>query len=312
MNAKEKPLNLIDSLLVPNETFPPDYLYIFSDITEADLEEVRKVWPRVPVLRKVNLLQDLEGVLESDTMFSCDDFARFALTDEDPEVRSHAIKLLWESDDPKLAVKFGELLAADPSEDVRVEAASALGNFVLLGEYEDISARVYERTLALLLEQYNADQSDRVRQEILRAVGYKGRDEIVPMIRAAYTSGKKAWKLAALEAMGHSADGRWKAQVLENLASPDADYQYEAVRAAGEICLEDARLPLLRLLAEEVGNNDVYYQVIWSLSKIGGEGVRDALQDLLDNAEDDEEIEVLEMAMDNLYFTEEISDLDLF
>jgi HEAT repeat protein len=175
MNDKSKPINLIDSLLDPNESFPPEYLHIFSDITEADLAEVRKAWPDVPVLRKINLLQDLEGMMESDSLLSCDDFARFALTDEDAEVRGHAIKLLWQSEDPKLAAVLGELLTSDPSDDVRVEAAAALGNFVLLGELEEISTRVFERTMALLLQHYNSDLPDRIRQEILRAVSYSSR-----------------------------------------------------------------------------------------------------------------------------------------
>ncbi len=312
MSDNSKPINLIDSLLIPNEPFPAEYLHIFSDITEADLNEIRKIWPRVPVLRKVNLLQDLEGMLESDTLLSCDDFARFALTDEDPEVRSHAIKLLWESSDPKLARTFGELLSGDSSEDVRAEAATALGNFVLLGELEEISPRIFEHTLTLLLQHYNSDLPDRIRQEILRSLSYCGRDEIVAMIKEAYARDKKAWKLAALESMGRSADSRWKNQVLESMLSADADFQYEAIRAAGELELKAARPALLKLLAEEVGNNDVYYQTIWALSKIGGESVKESLQDLLDHAQNDEEVEVLEMALDNLDFNDENSELELF
>ncbi len=312
MTEKSRPLNLIDSLLVPNEPFPPEYLHIFSDITEADLAEIKKVWPRVPVLRKINLLQDLEGMLESDTLLCYDDFARFALGDEDPEVRSHAIKLLWESNDPKLARIFGELLSGDPSEDVRAEAAAALGNFVLLGELEEVSARVFERTLELLLQQYQSDLADKIRQEILRAVSYCGREEIAAMIKDAFANGSKTWKLAALESMGRSADVRWKNQVLESIHSEDADFQYEAIRAAGELELKAARPVLLKMLAEEVGNTDIYYQTIWALSKIGGESVKETLQDLLEHADNDEEVEVLEMALDNLDFSDENASLDIF
>jgi HEAT repeat protein len=127
------------------------------------------------------------------------------------------------------------------------------------------------------------------------------------MIHEAYTSEKKSWKLAALESMGRSADVRWKAQVLESILSDDADFQYEAIRAAGELELKAARATLMKILAEEVSNNDVYYQTIWALSKIGGETVRETLQELLEHAQDDEEIEVLEMAMENLDFTDDSS-----
>ncbi|MBA4400239.1 MAG: hypothetical protein C0396_10315 [Anaerolinea sp.] len=43
---------------------------------------------------------------------------------------------------------------------------------------------------------------------------------------------------------------------------------------------------------------------IWSLSKIGGEKVRDTLEKALDDSEDDDEIEMLEDALENLQFTE--------
>lgn len=312
MTEKSKPLNLIDTLLAPNEPFPAEYLHIFSDITEIDLAEIKKIWPRVPVLNKVNLLQDLEAMMESDTLLCCDDFALFALTDEDPEVRNHAINVLWESEDPKLAGVFGNLLTNDPIEGVRANAADALGRFVLLGELEEISKRIYDRTVALLTDHYNSDLSDEIRQQILRSLSYCGTEEIADLIRKAYATGKKAWKIAALESMGRSLDSRWKTQVLESLSNPDADIQYEAIRAAGELQLKSARSALLRLLAEEIDNNDLYYQTIWALSNIGGDTVRETLQDLLDHSENDEEIEILETAMDNLDLIDENSTLDIF
>jgi hypothetical protein len=312
MTDKGKPLNLIDLLLDINQSFPPEYLHIFSDITEADLAEMKNIWPRMPILRKINLLQDLEAMMESDTLLSCDDFALFALKDEDANVRTRAINLLWESEDPRLVRLFGEILVNDPIEAVRAEAASALGRFVLMGELEEISQRKYDHIVDLLMQQYASEVFDEVRLEIMRSLSYCGREGIADMIRKAYNKGKKAWKIAALESMGRSADTCWKDLVLENLTSPDADFQYEAIRAAGELELKSARPTLLRLLAEESDNNDVFYQAIWALSKIGGEAVRETLQDLYDNADDDEEIEVLEMALDNLDFTEENSNLSIF
>lgn len=309
---RKKSLNLIEILQDINQPFPPEYLHIFSDMTEADLAEIKNAWPRIPVLRKINLLEDLEAMMEVDTLLSCDDFARFALQDEDPTVRSHAIDLLWESENPHLTRVFGEMLTTDPNEIVRANAAAALGKFVLMGELEEIPQRAFARTVDLLMKQYTDEVFDEVRQEILRSLSYCGKEEIASLIQAAYGAKGKPWKIAALESMGRSADQRWKAQILENLTNTDEDYQYEAIRAAGELELKAARTTLLKVLAEETNNNDVYYQTIWALSKIGGESVRETLQDLLENMEDEEEIEVLEMALDNLNFTEENSNLSLF
>ena len=51
---------------------------------------------------------------------------------------------------------------------------------------------------------------------------------------------------------------------------------------------------------------------IWSLSQIGGEGARQSLEWLLDQAEDYGEINLLEAALDNLAFTEDIELHSLF
>ena len=95
------------------------------------------------------------------------------------------------------------------------------------------------------------------------------------------------------------------------LESSDDDFLYEAIRAVGELELKPAKTILLDLLEEINDNSDLRYQIIWALSKIGGDSVYEILQDLLDNAEDDDEIEVLELALENLEFMGDNSNLDI-
>lgn len=312
MAQENNSIDLINLLLDDNQLFPPKYLHIFSDITEADFAEIKNVWPQISTVRKINLLQDLEQMMEADTLLSCDDVARFALGDEDVNVRTHAISLLWECEDPKLAHKFAEMLSTDASEVVRATAASALGKFVLMGELEEIPQKTFTAIVDLMLEIYTSDLSQIVRQVILRSLSYSGKQDILIMIQEAFQSDKKAWKIAALESMGRSADTRWKDHILEMLSNSDEDYQYEAIRAAGDLELKSARLQLLEMLDENVIDNDeLRYQVIWALSKIGGELVYETLQELLEDAEDDDEIDVLELAMENLEFTDDSTSLDI-
>ena len=65
------------------------------------------------------------------------------------------------------------------------------------------------------------------------------------------------------------------------------------------------------MLAEEE-EDEVMGAVIWSLSQIGGEDVREYMLSLLDQYEDDEEtaIEYMEEALANLDFTEDLQDFD--
>jgi HEAT repeat protein len=78
-----------------------------------------------------------------------------------------------------------------------------------------------------------------------------------------------------------------------------------AVQSAGMLAFKSARLPLLRMLESE-DSDEVMSAVIWSLSQIGGEDVQIVLENLLDQTEDEDLIEFLEEALDNLAFTEDL------
>ena len=69
--------------------------------------------------------------------------------------------------------------------------------------------------------------------------------------------------------------------------------------------LKSARSVLLDLLEDEE-DLGLRRELIRALSKIGGEGVRDRLDELLDIETDDEEAGFIEEALENLSFTEDI------
>ena len=83
-----------------------------------------------------------------------------------------------------------------------------------------------------------------------------------------------------------------------------------AVQSAGELELKTARKPLIDMLEDEL-DDDVFQAIIWSLSQIGGEDVRTYIEALLAEAEDDEQIEYLEEALENLSFTEDLEEFSM-
>jgi hypothetical protein len=89
------------------------------------------------------------------------------------------------------------------------------------------------------------------------------------------------------------------------LDSSEDDVQLEAVRAAGELELEKARKPILDLLKkpDEV-DFDLKSAAVWSLSQIGGQGVREKLERMSETAEDEDESYFIDEALDNLDFKE--------
>jgi len=83
----------------------------------------------------------------------------------------------------------------------------------------------------------------------------------------------------------------------------------EAAGAAGELEINEAVPRLLEMLDED--DEDIRAAAIWSLSQIGGEGVRESLEDMLDEIEDDDEAELIENALENLTLTEDFLALSI-
>jgi HEAT repeat protein len=311
MNTDPIPFqSVLDALLDENKQFPRAYLREFSDIGSRELKTFLDVWPRVTLSRKQLLLEELKTLADADTIVSFDDFARALLTDPDSVVRIHAIRLLHESEDQKLVPTYLDMLKDDSDVGVRREAANVLNLFVDLGELEEIPENIYHQVEDALLVAANSEDDVRVRRTALESLGYSSRPEVITLIESALHREDPHWQTSALYAMGRSADDRWTDDVLNSLVNDDDRILRAAVQAAGELSIKSAGPILLKILAEEE-EEGVVSAAIWSLSQIGGEDAQIFLQNLLDQSEDEDQIEFLEDALDNLAFTEELDRFDL-
>jgi len=303
-------LTVMNDLLDESKPFPARYLHHFSNLEPEDLKKLTKAWPHVSPSRKHTLLEDLEDLAEADALTSFDDLARSLLADVDPQVRTRAIRLLWDCDDPKLVPAYLNILNADEDVDVRAAAANALGHFVYLGELEKIPAELQHKIEDQLLAAVTSAREALVRRRALESLGYSGRAELVPLIEAAFREKDPDWVVSALSAMGRSCDDRWRKQVLSQLRSPDYDIRSGAIHATGELELESARSVLLDILEDEE-DLEVRHELIWALSRIGGEGVRARLEELHDIEEDDAEADFIEEALETLSFNEDMGGFSL-
>lgn len=303
---------VLNALLDNNKPFPAIYLHQFSDMAKDDLTELEKSWLKINSKRRADLLEDLEELAESDTIVCFDDLARLALADPEIPVRVRAVNMLWEAEDRSLIPIFLKMLENDPSTEVRAAVASALGKFVLLGETEEIPQESLENIEDALLVLTAGSDAELIRRRALESLGFSHREEVIALIEKEFKSGKKDWLTSALFAMGRSADPRWEKQVLSMLTNTDEDVRYEAVRAAGELELKNAREILLNNIDEGIDDFDLRMATIWALSQIGGEGIRERIEDLLENCQEDEECNYLEEALDNLNFTDDFNLTNLF
>lgn len=293
---------LKQALLDVNTPLAAAYLYRLSDLSEQDLAEIKSFWHEIPVWRKQALMEDIEEMSENDPLLSYENLSLFALSDADARVRELAIRSLAYYEEPAFLTTLLDILKNDQSSAVRAASAFALGKFVFLGEIEELAAERLREVEDRLIETFTGNDTLLVRRSALEALGFSSRPEVEAFVREAYYSNNRDLIASSLVAMGRSVDSEYTPLVEAMLDHEDAVIRYEAARAAGELEAVSCRQRLLELVDDP--DLDVRLAAIWSLSQIGGEGVMDRLLDLFDTTEDDEVLDVLEDALDNLAFTE--------
>jgi HEAT repeat protein len=224
-------------------------------------------------------------------------------------VRLTAVRSLWPSEQSTLVPQLFDLLDHDDNPEVRAQAAAALGRFVYLGEVGKIPEATLKQIEDKLMNALDSDKNELVERRALESLGYSSRPEVPNLIEDAYESDDDEWIASALFAMGRSADDRWAPLVIERLDDTAVELSREAARAAGELELGEALPALVHLLQDE--DSELRLAAAWSLSQIGGNGVADALEELLERTEDEDDIDLIENAIENLAYTQEMSGLNL-
>jgi len=301
---------LIDALMDQEIPFDPRYLHRLSDLEGEDLLLFQEVWSQVSLARRQTLLEDLNELGEADDLLSFENIGRHAISDQDALVRTLAVHLLWEFEERDLISIFIDLLKSDPVPEVRAAAATGLGLFVYHAEIEKLPGEYPDKIEKALLQASAKDQSELVQCRALESVGYSSREEVAPLIDAAFTSGGHDKMASALIAMGRSMDPQWQKTILQMLNSKIPILRAEAARAAGEIGIEES-IPSLVELSDD-SEQIVRYAAIWSLSEIGGDRAKHTLAQLFRETDDDQEADFIEGAIDNIAFSDGMQSFSLF
>jgi len=248
------------------------------------------------------------------------------LEDKEAEVRSLALEGLWDYPVPELIAPLFEIARNDPNQEVRSKAIVTLGRYIYEGTMADYDfdwgameelMREDElpeedflsiKDFLLELVQDEGQPLDS-RRFAIEALSFLNEPEVQDLIEAAYAHPDVTMKVSAVFAMGRQGDPRWADIILKELDGEVKELQYEAVRAAGEACLDKAA-PRLEELAL-VDDKNLQLEAIWALGKIGGEGVSEFLYDLADDKDEDVR-EVVEAALEELNLRSEILEWDEF
>ena len=301
---------LVDALLDQETPFDPRYLHRLSDLEGEDLGLFQEAWSQVALERRQALLEDLNELGAADELLSFENIGRHTIGDQDAQVRTYAVQLLWEYEERDLIAIFIQLLETDAVPEVRAAAATGLGLFVYHGEIDKLPKANQEEIENTLLRAAARDSSELVQCRALESVGYSSRSEVAPLIEAAFTSGGHEKMASALIAMGRSMDPHWQKTVLQMLDSKIPTLRAEAARAAGEIEIKESVPALVELSGDS--EQRVRFAAIWSLSEIGGDQARHTLEKLFRETEDDQEADFIESALDNVAFTDGMQPFSLF
>jgi HEAT repeat protein len=250
-------------------------------------------------------MEDLNDFGEGDASLEFYDVGMLALEDPDSIVRLFGVRVLDDYEADELLPVFLRMLTSDPAVEVRAAAATALSSYVYLGELEEIDLKDYKKVEDALLAVHQGTDEVLVRRRALEALGFSSNPEVTDLIQAAYDSGDPEWLISALFAMGRSYNEIWIPNVLAMLGDERPAVRAEAAEAAGELEIKKAREPLLQMLKDP--DEEVRAATIWSLSQVGGDDVREWLETLLEETEDDEEADLIEQALENLEFNEEFN-----
>ena len=236
-------------------------------------------WPLLDVRRRRAVARELLDLVEDNVDFDFDAVFLEGMEDEDAEVRLDSVRGLWEHKAPDVIAPLVRLAKEDPDAAVRAEAALALGRFVLLsetGRLREPHYRVVEQALREVIS--NPQEFDEVRARALEAVGARDDAWVRQAISEAYESGVRRMKVAAVHAMGRSAEPRWLPLLLRELGNEEPEVRYEAATALGSLGDESTVPHLVRALTD--ADEEVRGASITALGEIGGREAKEALLDL--------------------------------
>lgn len=294
----EAPPPLAETLAaLRHDPFDAKHVARLSDLTREDARELGRAWGSFDDTTREAIVRRVEELSEERMDLVFGRALRIALEDESPVVRQLAVAALWEDQGDDLLGRFRDLLAFDPSQDVRAEAARALDRFAERAAIGDLDDAVGRELRAGLTETARDDRNPiAVRRRALESVGVFGDDdEVRDLIRSAYDDEDEGIRASALCAMGRSLDERWIDVVLDELAGKEAELRFEAARASGLLGDERAVPELTRLVLDE--DAEVRHAAFAALGQIGGRAAVQALRSMAVEPEE-ADVEAIEAALE--------------
>jgi len=265
------------------ETLNNSTLASLTSMNSEELGLFRSMWETIGLLRRRQIINRLVELAEDNLEFNFDGVFKYCLKDEDEEVRCQAIEGLHENEEASLIDPLINLLERDASEKVQAAAATALGKFAILAEYQKLRADSASKIQEALLEAIDdKNKTVEVIRRVLEAAAPISLPRVKSAITEAYRGNNPGLKVSSIYAMGRSCDPSWLTVLLNEINNDDPEIRYEAAGACGELEEEAAVPQLIRLVDDK--DVDVQMAAIQALGKIGNAQAKECLKQCLESA----------------------------
>jgi len=289
---------LLDSIF-NDEILSVPLLYRLSDLSGENLAMFESLWPGVSDDRRYEIARHLADISEDNFVVDFQAVFVCCQKDVDPRVRIAGLDGVWDSTTTALVAPILQMVKSDPSEEVRVAAAAALAHYVLLAEWGQLPRTVSEPIVEALLAEYEkVETGNAVKRAALEALGVAHHPRVASLIEDAYESDDHEMQLAAVFAMGGSADSQWLPILIEEMSSYDSEMRLEAVGAAGALNDKSLVPEIANLLVDE--DNAVAMAAVGALGQIGGEEAAAILMRISEDPEYEEMWEAIDDALEEV------------
>jgi HEAT repeat protein len=287
-NPSKPAFSLADAITAVGQgDFSHRVLITFSDLSRDKTRELERRWTEIDESIRSRLILALDELAETSVQHNFSRVFRIGLQDRAEQVRQRSIAALWEDESSGLIDELIALLE-DDSQDVRAEAAQALGAFAERCAAGDLDDYDGEKLFAVL-ERHAADarESHLVQRRALGSLAAFGkRATVSELIRSAYDHDDQTLRAGAVFAMGRSLDWRWFDTILSEFNSDDPEMRFEAARACGEFGDNRAVEGLARMTSDP--DAEVRMAAVDALAKIASPGSARVLRRLAERASGEE------------------------
>ncbi len=290
--------DLLDSIFT-DEILSVPLLYRLSDLAGENLALFESRWPEVSGDRRHEIARHLADISEDNFVVDFQPVFVCCQKDVDARVRVAGLDGVWDSTTTSLVGPILEMVKSDPSEEVRVAAASALAHYVLLAEWGQLPRAVSGPIVAALLAEYEKEETgNAVKRASLEALSVAQHPRVASLIEDAYESDEHEMQLTAVFAMGGSADTKWVPILIEEMSSYDSEMRLEAVRAAGALNDKSLVPEIANLLVDE--DMAVAMAAVGALGQLGGEEASAILMRISEDPDYEEMREAIDDALEEV------------